>query len=327
MGTPGVTPARRRRLLVIAVSLAYILMWSTGFIAIKFGVRNAPPLTMLTMRFLLAAVFMAVIVRWLGHPWPATRRAWIRLGILGLLNLGIPAALNFIAMRRASASMASLVFVANPLMLAALAPRLLGEKITRAKILGLVIGSGGVAFVMISRLGGKDRADTPLGVALLFLAVVCMVCATLVFKRFPPREPLLMVNVVQQLVSGAVLLPAALAFEHPGEVRFNFTFIASLLHLVFVVSVLAGLLWFWLLARGEASVASSSLFLVPVLTLLYASWTLNETFTLRDCIGLVAITIGSLVVHSVSPRLLRRPAVQRGGSTTSSAASVPPPAV
>ena len=69
----------------------------------------------------------------------------------------------------------------------------------------------------------------------------------------------------------------------PGHEYFRVTSKAqALLHLVFVISIGTGLLWFWLLGRGEASVVSGYLFLAPILGLIFASLTLGEQFTLRD---------------------------------------------
>jgi drug/metabolite transporter (DMT)-like permease len=303
--------ASPRRGASLAVALVYIALWSTAFIGIKIGVRHSPPLTLGALRFLLAAAIMAGFVRWLGYPWPATARAWARLGALGALNLGLPAAFNFIALRHASAGMASMVLVSNPLILTLLAPKLLGESVTRTKVLGMVLGFGGVAYVMVARLRTSGRHDTPLGVALLVCGVLSMVGATILFKRFPPREPLLMVNVVQQLAGAALLFPAALVFEHPTQLRMSLPLLGALLHLVVVISIGTGLLWFWLLGRGEASVVSGYLFLVPILGLVFASWTLGEQFTLRDCAGLVAVTIGVLLIR------------QSSGPPTPKAATVP----
>src|SRR6185437_2508736 len=109
--------------------------------------RHSPPLTLGMVRFLLAAAIMAALAQWLGYAWPANARAWGRLGLLGLLNLGLPAAFNFTALRHASAGMASMVLVSNPLILAVVAPKLLGESITRTKVVGMLLGFSGVAYV------------------------------------------------------------------------------------------------------------------------------------------------------------------------------------
>jgi drug/metabolite transporter (DMT)-like permease len=273
---------------------------STSFIAIKMAVRSAPPLTVLAIRFLVAGGLLAVFARRMGTPFPKGARAWIRLSVIGLLNMGLPAALNFIALRHASASMASIVTVLNPVLLALLAPRLLGEALTKRKLLGLAMGIAGVLVVMTSRVGHGSKPDTPLGVALMVLSALCMVGATLLFKRFPPREPLLMVNVAQQLASGLLVLPAIAVMEHPASIVLTPTLLGALAHLIFVISIGCGLLWFWLLRRGEAGAASSVLFLWPGGGVLVAAVVLHERLSTRDVLGLCAVTLGILLLRQSS---------------------------
>jgi drug/metabolite transporter (DMT)-like permease len=249
-------------------------------------------MTVLTVRFFLAAALLWALIRWLGLKGPATRRAWTRLSILGLLGLALPLACSFVALRHVSAGTAAIVSATNPLILTLVAPRLLGEPLTPKRVLGLVLGFGGVVFVMAARVGAQGRTDTPLGVALLFAHVLSLVGATIVFKRFPPREPLLVVNAVQLFVSAALLLVPALAFETGAQMELNLPFWVSFFYLLVVLSIAASLIWFWLLAKGEASVASSYLFLSPMFGLLFAAVLLGESFSARDGIGLVATMTG-----------------------------------
>jgi drug/metabolite transporter (DMT)-like permease len=289
--------------MVGAVALLYVVMWSTTFIAVKIGVRYCPPLTLLTLRFLFAATLLVALVRWLGERWPVDRRAWARLALFGMLNQAIPASMTFVGMRHASAGMGSMILVTNPLIVALLAPKLLGEALTRTKLLGLLLALGGVGTVLVARLhtGHSHRTDSPLGIALLFGAVACLVSATILFKRFPPREPLIMVNVVQQLIAGLFLVPVALSVERPTTLVPTLSLGLALLYLVFVISIGSSLLWFWILKKGEASTAGAYLFLAPIFGLIFASLVLGETFRLRDGIGLLIVSVGVTLIRW-SPR-------------------------
>jgi drug/metabolite transporter (DMT)-like permease len=288
---------RSRDLLLTAAALLYVLLWSSGFVAAKVCVRYCPPLTLLSVRFFLATGLMWGLAHWLGLRRPATPRAWLRLSMIGALNLALPLAFNFIALRQVTAGMAAIVAATNPLLLALVAPRLLGEALTARRLLGLVLGFGGVVFVMATRLGAGGRTDTPVGVVLLFSHVVSLVCATILFKRFPPRESLLVVNAVQMLVSAVLLLLPALFFEDARHAVVNLPFVVSFVYLLFVLSIGASLLWFWLLSRGEASVASSYLFLSPLMGLIFATAFLGESMSARDGLGLIATMTGIALIR------------------------------
>jgi drug/metabolite transporter (DMT)-like permease len=287
----------RSSLAVTAAALIYVLLWSSGFIATKVVVRYCPPMTVLTVRFFLASGVLWALIRWLGLEGPATLRAWFRLSILAVLGLALPLGCNFVALRQVSAGTAAIVAATNPLLLTLIAPKLLGERLTKKRVLGLILGFGGVVFVMAARVGAHGRKDAPLGVTLLFAHVLSLVAATIAFKRFPPREPLIVVNAVQLLVSAAILLVPALLFETGAHVVLSVPFWVSFLYLLVLLSIVASLIWFWLLEKGEASVASAYLFLSPMFGLVFAAMLLGEAFSMRDGIGLVATMTGIALIR------------------------------
>ncbi len=295
----GAARARKQPLVAPAVALLYILLWSSAFIATKVGVTHSPPLTLLAVRFLVAAAVLAVLVGVRRLDWPRGRRDWAWLALFGLLNSGLYLGFSYVALQHLSAGMATIIAATNPLLLTLLAPRLLGERLTRPRLLGLALGFGGVVFVMGGRLGsGPSRAaDTPGGMLLAIAGVVCLVGATALYKRVQPREHPLVVNTVQLAAAGLALLPPALLVEHPERVRVDGPLLGAFLYLVVVISIGASLLWFWLLERGEASAVSAYYFLTPICGLLLAALLLNEPFGPRDALGLVAVAIGIALIN------------------------------
>lgn len=289
-------PARlaRHSPAVVAVALLYILLWSSSFIATKVVLRYSPPLTLLAARLLVAACIMALLARMRGLSRPQGRVAWRRLALFGLLNSALPLAFNFEALRHLSAGTGAIIAATNPLVVAFIAPRLLGERLSPVRIIGLGLGFGGVIFVMVVRLG--VGIDTPLGIFLSSFNVLSLVAATFLYKRMPPTEHPVVVNAVQLAAAGLAIAPLALLFERPGPVRMDPSFVWAFLYLVLVVSVAASLLWFWLLARGEASVVSSYFFLTPIFGLGLAALLLGEPFSMRDGVGLGAVAAGIFLI-------------------------------
>jgi drug/metabolite transporter (DMT)-like permease len=295
--TTSTTLPSKRSPLVIGVALFYILLWSSAFIATKVGVTHSPPLTLLATRFLAAALVMALLAVIFRLPLPKGRSAWGRLVIFGLLNSGIYLGCNYEALRYLSAGMGSIISATNPLLLTLVAPFVLRERLTREKILGLILGFGGVLFVMGTRLSSNSQLDTPGGMLVSFLGTACLVGATLFYKRYPPREHAFVVNAVQLGAAGLALIVPALLFEHPEQVHIDMPLVESFLYLVLVISVGASLIWFWLLKQGEASVVSSYYFLTPIMGLALAALLLGEPFGLRDAIGLVAVAAGIALIN------------------------------
>jgi drug/metabolite transporter (DMT)-like permease len=286
-----------RSALVIGVALLYILLWSSAFIATKVGVSHSPPLTLLSARFLSAAVLLALIVRARGLAWPNNRSDWTALVLFGLFNSGVYLGFSYEAIRHLSAGMSTIISATNPLLLTLVAPRLLGERLTATKLLGLVLGFGGVVFVVGARLNGNGGEDTVEGIVLGFSGVISLVAATVLYKRRPLLQHPLVVNTVQLGSAGLLLLVPAALFEHPGSIRLDEPLVSSFIYLVLVISIAASLLWFWLLDRGEASVVSAYYFLTPIFGLGLAALLLGEPVGPRDGLGLIAVAGGILLIN------------------------------
>ena len=292
----AVVEDRHRSWLVTGVALLYILLWSSAFIATKVGVNHSPPLTLLSARFLAAAALLTTVARGRGLPWPRQRSEWTTLVWFGLLNSGLYLGLSYEAIRHLSAGMATIIAATNPLLLTLLAPRLLGERLSLPRLIGLALGFGGVLFVVGARLSGTRGGDTAEGMITAFAGVMCLVAATVLYKRRPPRQHPLIVNTVQLGSAGLALLVPAAVFEHPSSIRLDAPLVWSFLYLVLAVSIGASFLWFWLLERGEASVASSYYFLTPIFGLGLAALLLGEPIGPRDGLGLLAVAGGIALI-------------------------------
>lgn len=298
----------KRSPLITAVALFYILLWSSAFIATKVGVTNSPPLTLLATRFLAAALIMALFATILRLPLPKGKAAWGRLAVFGMLNSAIYLGFNYEALRYLSAGMGAIISATNPLILALVAPFVLRERLTWGRALGLLLGFGGVLFVMAARLNSTSHLDTLGGMLISFIGTTCLVGATLVYKRYAPSEHPFVVNAVQLGTAGLVLLIPVFLLEHPQNVHINGPLVWSFLYLVLVISIGASLLWFWLLKQGEASAVSSYYFLTPIAGLALSALLLREPFGLRDALGLVAVALGiALINRPVRSPLLQSP--------------------
>jgi drug/metabolite transporter (DMT)-like permease len=300
----------------LALVLVFVLTWSSAFPAAKIAIATAPPELFLGLRFLLAAL---VLLSWAALRGELRGVPWGRLALLGLLNQAGYQGLAWIGMTTVSAGLATIVTSLNPILVALLAAPLLGERLTRPKIAGVVLGFAGAAFIVRDHLAwGAD----PVGVLALFGGLASVVAGTLAFKRFAPPGLSLPVAVgAQQLASGAALLAVGLATEDPRAIQFSALFALTMAWFVAVVSVGAFLLWFLLLRRGSASSASALHFLMPPTGLVMSWAVLGEPLHALDLLGVVPIGLGIwLATQGASAPMAR------GESAPTPAPAAPPPA-
>ncbi len=280
--------------LYLPLALLFSLLWASAFVAVKVGLRSSPPLFLMGFRFLLAGVALLLFARLRGRPLPASRRDWGRLAILGLLNNAVYLGLSAVALRHLSAGMGAILASTNPLLLAAAAPALLGERLGARKALGLALAFGSVVAIMSSRTA---RGDSPGAMALLLLANAVMVAGTILFKRWAPRGDLPTINGVQLLTASAALLVPSLLGEPVAAVRWDVSFLLVLAYLGGAVSCGAMLIWFFLLRSGDAGKASAFFFLNPVFGLFLGALLLDERVRALDLLGTAGVATGIWLVQ------------------------------
>jgi drug/metabolite transporter (DMT)-like permease len=285
---------------------AFCLIWSSAFAVSKLAMLDCPPLILLAMRCVAAGAIMLAAARMLPGRRRFARRDLAIYTVLGVANYTLYLGMNYVAMAHgASAGLAALVASANPILTAVLAAAVLGEPLTGRKIAGLLLGIGGVAVVVESRLTG---GESPLGAVLLVGALVALVGGTILFKRLAPEGSVLIGNGVQNLAGGIAITPVAAALESVGDIVPSTRLLLALLVLVVFASIVAYLLWFHLLKVAGASTASAYHFLMPPLGLFFGWLLLGERAEPFDLIGVLPVALGIwLVTHATTPQSGARP--------------------
>ena len=198
----------------------YVVLWASAYVPSKIGATSMPPLWFLVGRFLAAGLLMGAIALSLSRPFPRRNSDWASYAALGVFANAAYLGLTYAALGRGlAAGIASIVASTNPLILALVAPRLLGEPLTGRKVLGMLLGFGGVVFVMLARTGTDTARPTEIGLALT--GVIANVASTILFKRALGSSDLLAINTIQLLAAGLVLIPVAALIYGAPEVQLS----------------------------------------------------------------------------------------------------------
>jgi drug/metabolite transporter (DMT)-like permease len=273
---------------------AFCLLWASAFSVAKLAVADCPPLLVLSARFLLAAAVMLGAAAIFRVPFKLSRRDVLIFAVLGIANQAAYLGLSYVGIRSISSGLAALVISANPVLTAVLAAVFLSERMTWRKLAGLLLGIGGVAFVVEHRLAGG--VEQTVGIAFTIAALISLTAGTILFKKFAPTGGLWVGNGVQSLSAGLATLPFALTFESVEDIVPTWRLIASLAYLALFVSVFAYILWFHLLKVSGATAASSYHFIMPPLGMLFGWLLLGEQVALSDMIGIVPVASGIYLV-------------------------------
>jgi drug/metabolite transporter (DMT)-like permease len=276
-----------------ALIVVFSCIWSSGFVALKIALRDAPPLFLMCSRFFVAGAALVTFARLRGAPWP-DRAGWAQIIALGVLMQGIYFGLTSIAIQHLSAGLSAVFASTNPVLLALVAPWALGERLTLGKAAGITVSFAGVLWLMAGRAGA---GNAPWAAGLFFGCVCFFVLGTILFKRWQPPHDRVLMTGAQLLTGACVLLPLTLFGERLDTVRFTPSMLAAQAYLLVVISCLAMLTWLWLLDHGDATSASAFFFLNPVWGLVLGAVFLGEALTAAELFGGVAVGLGVWLVQ------------------------------
>ena len=134
-----------------AAPATFVVLWSTGFVATKYALHSAEPLTFLAIRMAVVVGLMAIIAAITRPQWPD------RIGVLhsivaGLLVHGFYLGGTAVAISLSiPAGLSALMPGLQPILTSTIANRWLGERVTPVQWAGLVLGLGGVALILHGR--------------------------------------------------------------------------------------------------------------------------------------------------------------------------------
>jgi drug/metabolite transporter (DMT)-like permease len=279
------------------IPLFFVFLWSTGFIAAKYGLPYAPPLSFLILRCVGAVLFLIPMVLASRAPWPRGRIGHVAVaglllqagylgGVWSAIKLGMPAGLS------------ALIVGMQPILTAFAAP-LVGERVSRRQWVGLLLGLAGVGLVVAARISLAGLSPTAIGLCLL--ALLSITTGTLYQKRFCPRFDLRTGTLIQFSASALLLLPLAVVLEDfgpsLGKVHWTPQFIGALLWSTLALSIGAIFLLFRLISRNDATKVTSLLYLTPPTTAVMAWVMFGEALSVLGLAGMaVAVTGVAFVV-------------------------------
>lgn len=277
----------------IGMGLAFVFMWSSAYTSAKIIVAYAPPVSALSLRFLISGVLGVVIARMLGQTWRLTPPQWRATIVFGICQNALYLGLYFVALKTVDASLAVIIASTMPLLVAAAGWLVFRERLPRLAVMGLFAGFAGVVIIMGSRLsGGIDMY----GLLLCILGVIALTVATLAVRGATSGGNFLMVVGLQMLIASACLAVAAVLTEEI-VITWSWQLIAAFAYTTLVPGLAATLVWFRLVQRIGATRAATFHFLSPFLGVSIAAIILREPLQVYDVIGVAVIMAGILAVQ------------------------------
>ena len=279
---------------VRATPMAFVLIWSTGFIVARYGLPHAPPMKFLAARYAFSLLCFIPWV-WLARVrWPSSRAQWGHLAVTGMLMHGGYLGGVWAAVKAGMGSGLSALIVGLQPVLTAVWLSSQGGQVTRRQWAGLALGFAGLLMVVSTKLGQGGEV-TPWTLAMVVLALLSITVGTLYQKRHVAPCDVRSANSVQ--LGAALLVTLPLAGLETEAMQWNAQLAGALAWSVLGLSVGASSLLYLLIQRGAATAVTSLFYLVPPVTALMAWVLFGEAITPVTVLGtlLTALGVGLVV--------------------------------
>ncbi|WP_399632174.1 DMT family transporter [Sporosarcina sp. SG10008] len=277
------------------ISFCLLVILTTGLMGSSFtigklGLAYSSPLLLVALRFTLAGIIMATIVKILNKPHPVKAIDWVWIVLIGLFQTAFVMGCIFMALRTITSGETSILTFMNPLLVVVFGTLFLKSRYHIQQWIGVLLGFIGVFLTLGSHL------DFKVGTILGLLSAVSWAIATLLIKIHGFKFDTYVMTAYQMLFGGLILFLGSLLLE---ETFFKMTTqsILILLWLTIAASIIQFSIWFYLLQRGNQERTSAFLFLAPFFGVLTGWFLLHERLTWSILFGGLLIFAGIFLVN------------------------------
>ncbi len=294
---------------MVPLALLCCFLWGSAFPMVKtgyelFGVGEndtASQILFAGMRFVLAGILVIIFGSAIAKKplYPKNKSEVGHILILALFQTVLQYIAFYIGLAHTSGVKSSVLVSLNvflSLIISAVVFKM--EKLTAAKLLGVVVGFAGVVIINFEAGGFAGFSLNGEG-AIIFSAFAYSVSSVLI-KKYSVSENPVMLSGWQFLVGGIVMIAGGLAFSGRVDTSLSIVNFAVLLYLA-LISAVAYTVWGLLLKHNPVSKVAVIGFTNPVFGVLLSALLLGETaeaFSFKNLVSLVFVCLGIYIVNA-----------------------------
>lgn len=284
MRTPSAGDKSGRPILALSVMS---LIWGYNWVVMKEALRYCGPFDFAALRVFFACICLFGLLMWKRRD-IAPRQVKLTI-LVGLLSTSLGLGLPMWALVYGGAGKTAILLYTMPFWAMLFAWPILGEKIRGLEWAAVALAFTGLVLIIdFYAVGGKLWSSVVAVVSGMAWAGSAIV--TRIMRRSPQFDLVLVTT--WQMLFGAVPLFIIAAVIPAPPIQWTGTFVAALVYNIFLTSVLAFLLWFYVLQHLPAGVATMGMLAAPVIAVISAAAQLGEIPSVRESTGMVLILSG-----------------------------------
>lgn len=283
------------------VWLLLCVIWGSTWLFIKIGLNDLPPVSFAGIRFVISSLILLSIVFMRGRPLPRAPGDWALMAATGVLSFGVNYGLLFWGEQYITSGLAALLQTTIPafgLLIAHI--HLPAERLTLAKVFGVALGVFGVGVIFSNQLSVEGPRALWGSAAIVAGAFGAAYSNVLVKARGGHLDPAMLAS--GQMIAGLVplLIIGILVEGNPLKFRWTPMAFVSLFYLVLVGSVVAFLLYYWLVRNMDVTKTMLISLVTPLIAVVLGMLVLDEKLSWRTVFG------GACIMSGIGLIVLRR---------------------
>ena len=266
-------------------------LWGSSFGAIKIALHGVTPLTVMSVRILLAGAALLLLIRVRKTPFPRGIQNWIKIGWMALFGTLIPFFLVPWGQLQIDSSLAAILMAVNPLFALTLGHFFSDhESFTLRQLLAMLVGFSGILLVFgenaISSINGNIWAQLA-----IIGAGFCYTISGVIVSRVRGASAD-SVSASIFICSSVIVFPLWMILEQPWSLHFETESLLALTHLGLVSTGMAFLMRYYIILRAGAVFLSYVAFIIPMFGILFGILFLGETISVNTMGAVVLILSG-----------------------------------
>jgi drug/metabolite transporter (DMT)-like permease len=291
----SVAPSRAA---LVAAFLVLYLVWGSTYLAIRFAVAEVPPFVLSGLRFIAAGGTLLLWRRWRGGVALPTARQWLGAAAVGTLMVVLSNAAVVAAEESLASGVVALFAAGTPLLIALFDRRRTGARLGRGRMLGVLLGTAGLAILADSAFVAVHDVRP---ILLLVVSEIAWAVGSTWGRDWPAPTDHLMASAAQMLAGGVIALAAGivtgdLAVLHGQSISLGVVLAWS--YLAIAGSLLAYPVFQWLLSVADPTAVVSYTYVNPIVALVLGVIFGHEQLTVRTILATVVLIPAVVLVVS-----------------------------
>jgi drug/metabolite transporter (DMT)-like permease len=282
--------------------------WGPSFFFIKIALEGFNPFLIVNLRVLLGFIVLLTLLILKKQPLFKWARFSLHFLVMGLLACAIPWTFLCFAEQKVSSSIAGIINSAVPIVTFILAHYFLDhEKISKQKLIGLIIGVCGVVLIFVPNLFQSFGAHL-IGFFYLAISTICSASAMIYARRHLIHVPSLVSPTYQLFYAFLIMIPLTWIFSDSSKFQMPpLSAILSLIVLGVVGTGIAFYIFYYLINHVGATYTSTTSLLIPLIAIFFGVVFLEEKLIWTSYLGCGFIIVSLVITNSlVSVKMLKQ---------------------